>query len=130
MKRLVICTLFTLVIGMALFAQVAPPPSTIPAPPTPIVFDPTPVISELAFQTTWTQWGTAAIVTLGQNQAKDEATLAAQTSEAAAIAALQSRLTTDEATITAQQAAITALTARVAALEGKVTTAGTTLAKP
>jgi uncharacterized coiled-coil protein SlyX len=118
-----------LAIGMAR-AQTVPPASTVPVAPVLAPFDPTPIVVALASQTAWTDWAGLAITRLGQNQAADEAKLNALSDQAAAISALQANLAADETAINVQQAAIAALTARVTALEGKVATAGTALAKP
>lgn len=47
-------------------------PSTVPAPPTAPSLDPTPIVAAVAASTNFTNWLTAAINTLGTNQASDE----------------------------------------------------------
>lgn len=56
---------------------VTPPASTVPAPPALMSYDPTPLIATFVASSTWTNWANSAIQTLGQNQAADEAKIAA-----------------------------------------------------
>src|SRR5690349_6455524 len=46
--------------------------STVPAPPTAPSIDPTPIVAAVAASSNFTNWLTAAINTLGTNQAADE----------------------------------------------------------